>query len=562
MNKTCQNCKNEFVIDSDHVSFCEKIKVPTPTWCPECRMTRRLSFVNAWSIFWRDCAKCGKKTMSSFRPDFQGTVYCQPCWWGDTWDGTEYGMEYDPSKNFLEQWRELQLKTPQCALETTYLSLKNSDYSNAIAFSKNCYLTFWADYCDDTYYSSIIANIKDSSDLLRSVKSELCYDSVGLGNCNKTFYSDSCDDCVDVWFSRNCNGCINCVGCVNLRGQSYMIFNQKYSREEYFDKIKEFRLDTREGIEVVRKASEEFSKQFPYREYNGNAQNLDVSGEYIFNSKNVKNSYMCINGEDCNYSQFITVPTGKDCYDYSGWGNGVSQMYECGNVGENANGCKFSYYCFPDSLNLEYSSWCVGGKNNFGCVNLKRKQYAILNKVYDKESYEKLTAQIREDMKNNPYIDKKGRVYAYGEFFPIEFSHYPYNDANVIKFVPKTKEQAEIEGYRWQERVDNVYTPTIQGLQLPQTLMETQESIVDEIIACATCARSYKVVDGELTILKKLNLPIPDHCPKCRESKRFEKINKPKLRDTSCAKCGIQIKTAHTTDRVVYCVKCYQLEVV
>ncbi len=40
-NKICQNCQKDFKIESEDFNFYEKIKVPTPTWCPECRMIRR-----------------------------------------------------------------------------------------------------------------------------------------------------------------------------------------------------------------------------------------------------------------------------------------------------------------------------------------------------------------------------------------------------------------------------------------------------------------------------------------------------------------------------------------
>ena len=44
--RTCQNCKKDFTIKSEDFSFYEKIKVPAPTWCPECRMIRRINFRN------------------------------------------------------------------------------------------------------------------------------------------------------------------------------------------------------------------------------------------------------------------------------------------------------------------------------------------------------------------------------------------------------------------------------------------------------------------------------------------------------------------------------------
>ena len=42
--RQCQNCKKDFIIEPDDFSFYEKIKVPPPTFCPECRMIRRMAF--------------------------------------------------------------------------------------------------------------------------------------------------------------------------------------------------------------------------------------------------------------------------------------------------------------------------------------------------------------------------------------------------------------------------------------------------------------------------------------------------------------------------------------
>ncbi len=560
--KTCQNCKKEFLIDADNQAFCDKIKVPYPTWCPVCRMTRRLIAQNTWNVNFVECVKCKTKTMSMYRSDAKLKFYCQKCWWADDWDGTEYGVEYDPKRPFFEQWKELQLKTPQVVLDSAYLTIFNSEYTNYTAYSKNCFMVFWADYCEDVYHSSILNNIKDSSDLLHSFNCELSYESVGLGDCNKTYFSDTCVNCVDVWFSRNCYGCMNCVGCVNLRGQSYMIFNQKYSREEYFEKLKEMRLDTRVGIGKIKKQAEEFCDKFPVRENTGSTLNYNCDGEYIFRSKNTKDSYMCTDSQDVRFCQFLSVESTKDSYDYSGWGANSSLMYESSISGDGCNNVKFTFHGYPDIYNVEYSMWCVGGKNNFGCANLKRKQYAILNKVYDKETYEKLVAQIKQDMMDNPYIDNKGRVYKYGEFFPPEFSLFPYNDSNAMKFLPKTKEQALIEGYAWKDKVENTYTPTLLGQDLPQTIKEVTEDITNKIISCVECDRAYKIANGEYTILTKLNLPIPDICPKCREAKRFTKINKPIFRDTQCAKCNTKIQTAHNEGKIIYCTKCYQQEFV
>jgi len=560
--KKCQNCKKDFMIEPDDFAFYEKIKVPPPTWCPQCRLIRRMAAINSYSVFWRNCDKCGKRTLSMYPPSQKITVYCNPCWWGDGWDGADYARDYDPARPFLEQVKQLAEKTPYCALETTYLTLENCEYCNALAYSKNCTMIFWADYCENVSYSSILNGVKDTSDCLRVKDSQLCYESIGQNKSYRVLYSEECDSCVDTWFSRNCYSCQNCIGCVNLRGGNYQIFNQKYSKEDYFKKVKEFNLDTRSGIKKFKKEAEEFWKKLPYRSYTGNSFNLKTTGEYVYESKNCKEVYICSGAENCKWCQFVSVAPAKDCADYSGWGNGAELIYESANVGDNASDIKFSYFCFPDTLAIEYSFWCVSGKNNFGCVNLKRKQYAILNKPYDKEEYLKLREKIIQDMKARPYVDKEGRSYSYGEFFPPAFSNYAYNTSNAQKFFPKTKEQAAKEGYFWNEDPEPVVEATISGSDLPDKSTEAGESILKEVIACTNCSKKYKIIKTEYNVLKNLNLPIPDRCPKCRDQARFNKINMPKFYKRNCAKCKADIITAFAPDRpeIIYCEKCYQQE--
>jgi hypothetical protein len=560
--KNCQNCKKDFTIEIEDSNYYKKIKVPPPTWCSECRMTRRTSCVNWWSLFWRNCDNCGKRTMSMYSPDSKLKVFCQPCWWSDSWDGTEHAMDYDPNRPFLEQLKELSEKTPYVALESTYLTLKNCEYCNALAYSKNCMLITGADYCENVYFSSILNKAKDTADSLRIFKSELCYESIGQNDCYRVFYSQECDACTEVWFSRNCYSCMNCVGCVNLRGASYQIFNVQYTKEEYFEKLKDFKFNTRSGINIIKAEVEKFWQKNPYRFYTGNTLNLNVTGEYLFNSKNSKEIYIASKAENSKWCQFISVSPIKDCMDYSGWGHNAEMIYESVSVGDNVSNVKFSVYCFPEILNVEYSLWSTAIKNSFGCVNLKRKSYCILNKEYSKDEYEKLKAQIIEDMNNNPYIDKNGRVYKYGEFFGVGFSKFAYNNSNAIKFFPKTKEEALKEGHIWNDEIEKQADATIKGENLPETIEEVGESILKEVISCTTCDRKYKIASLEFDLLRKMNIPLPDRCLKCRENSRFAKLQMPKLYDRDCMKCGVYIRTSYAPDRpqVVYCATCYQGE--
>ncbi len=562
--RTCQNCKNRFVIESEDFDFYKKISVPPPTWCPECRLIRRFSFMNLWSLYKRKCSKCGKSMVSIHAEDTEFPVYCQPCWWADDWDGTEYAMEYNQNRPFLEQVRELVNKTPYMGLESAYLTNTNSDYTNGTAYSKNCYMTFWADYCENVYYSIFLFNLRDSLNCYRMKDSELCYEDVGCYKCYTTYYSEECDSCTDVWFSRSCTGCTNCFGCINLRNKSYCIFNEQYTKEKYFEKLKEFNLSSYFALENIRRKVYEFWLKYPRRAYIGNSLNVNVTGDYVYESKNSRDTYMASGVEDSRFTQFISVAKAHDSYDYTGWGNGAERIYESCVVGEGANNIKFSNECWPDVLNIEYSIYAITCKNVMGCVNLKRKEYCILNKQYTKEEYEKLSTHIREEMIRNPYVDSLGRTWKYGEFLPYELSPFTYNQTIALAFFPKNKEEILKEGIRWHEAEENEYIITIQAKDLPDSIQNTDESILKEVIACETCGKAYKILQGELDLLRRFSLPIYHHCSTCRRNALFFRTNLPRLYNRNCMKCNKQINTSYAPDRpeIVYCEQCYQAEMV
>ena len=93
-NKTCQNCKQDFTIESDDFAFYEKIKVPPPTFCPECRLQRRLAWRNERSLYKRNCNLCKDSMFAIYPADTPFPVYCNRCWFSDDWDVIDYGKEY------------------------------------------------------------------------------------------------------------------------------------------------------------------------------------------------------------------------------------------------------------------------------------------------------------------------------------------------------------------------------------------------------------------------------------------------------------------------------------
>src|SRR3989339_713228 len=100
--KICQNCKKEFVIEPDDFSFYEKIKVPPPTFCPECRLVRRFASTNERVLYKRKCDFSGDDIFSMYPADTLFPVYKADAWYSDSWDSYKYGMDYDFSRPFFE----------------------------------------------------------------------------------------------------------------------------------------------------------------------------------------------------------------------------------------------------------------------------------------------------------------------------------------------------------------------------------------------------------------------------------------------------------------------------
>ena len=111
--QACQNCKNQFTIEPEDFAFYEKVKIPPPSFCPDCRFQRRLTFRNNRVFYRRECALCNKTVLSAYKKESPFTIYCRDCWLSDKWDPMSYGQEYDFSIAFFEQFRSLQSRVPR-----------------------------------------------------------------------------------------------------------------------------------------------------------------------------------------------------------------------------------------------------------------------------------------------------------------------------------------------------------------------------------------------------------------------------------------------------------------
>src|SRR3989344_3585059 len=232
MNKNCQNCNNNFIITEDDQQFYAKIDVPIPSFCPDCRLQRRLAFRNERILYWKNCDLCKKKMVSLYHEDSPYTVYCQKCWWSDNWDPMEYGQEYDFKKPFFEQFDKLQKKVPRynkCII--TALNAEDSDFSNFILHSKSCVLSFSILSSENIFYSNQIDKSNDCFDCFNIKKCEVIYENINSENNYKTNFLLNSRNCIESCFLFNSNNCNNCFMSVNLRNKRFVIKNNFYAED-------------------------------------------------------------------------------------------------------------------------------------------------------------------------------------------------------------------------------------------------------------------------------------------------------------------------------------------
>lgn len=572
-SKVCQNCHKDFTIEPEDFSFYEKMQVPLPTQCPECRLKQRLLFRNENSLHWRTCDLCNKKILSVYGEDAPFPVYCQSCWHSDKWDAKDYGTPYDPARPFFEQLLELQHRVPHEAIQG--YNNENSDYANAIN-SKNAYLSSIVIESDTVLYSRFIQQCTDCVSCLYATKCSECIRITRSAFCSQCADGDVLDSCRNTYFTSHSTGCSYCYGCINLRHKEYHIFNKPYTKEEYEKRVAALLALPYE--EQQQKVREFYRTQMHRGVIHENSAN--VTGQEIYFSKNCRH---------CNVMNFVS--DSAYCFEVTSFSRNnetVYDLYDCTIVGDISRGYQMigggrsSRIRFgvitDDSMELEYCMYCYGCENLLGCIGMRKGKYCILNKPYEKEEFLKLRSEIVKSM------TEAGE---YGKFFPPSFSPFKVNETLMWEFFPMDRATAKREGREWLAAPSRNYEISIPSGKLPSVL---SDSIVEEIIECEhkgscneNCTTAFRIHPRELQLLKKLKLPLPRLCPNCRflEQLRGLRLFETSTRSCMCNQlttsyqntakhfhgdqpCPNEFETSYAPEReeIVYCEECYQSEVV
>ena len=551
MQKDCGQCQANFEIEDRDQEFYKKMKVPPPTLCPDCRLQRRLAWRVERNLYMRKCDLTGKHIMSIFPQDHPNPVYHHEEWYTDKFNPLEYGRDFDFSRPFFDQFKELLATVPLFSLNV--LGLQNCDYVNQCGWSKNCYFTIEADHNEDCIHCYRIYNSKTCVECSEIDKCERCYECTDCEKCFHLRYSQLCEQCRDSVFLFDCRSCNNCFGCVGLRQKQYHMFNEKLTKEEYAERLKDFDFSNREHIMAAQTRLEELKLKHARKAVIGE-QNDNVSGNYIYESKDCSDCFEIRACRDCKYCRIIHHA--NDCMDYLCWGDNSERMYECQECGHNAHNLRFCSACYDGLHSLTYCYQCVLTANNcFGCVGMKKNDYCILNKQYEKSEYEELVPKIIEHME---------KTEEWGEFFPAELSPHSYNETMAQEVFPLDKDGAVSKGLKWQDNLPSTTgKETITWDKIPEDIADVPDSIIDEVLACEITGKNFRITKQELLFYKTFRIPIPRLHPDVHHKMRMDSRNPRKLWKRECGKCGEEIETTYAPEKQekVYCEKCYLEEV-
>ncbi|MDD5624008.1 MAG: hypothetical protein PHI23_04860, partial [Candidatus Peribacteraceae bacterium] len=153
----------------------------------------------------------------------------------------------------------------------------------------------------------------------------------------------------------------------------------------------------------------------------------------------------------------------------------------------------------------------------------------------------------------------------WGEFFPLQFIPFGYNQSRAQEYFPLTREQAAKENIPWSDYLSPVpdVKRIISAAQAPEKIADVPDDILNWAIRCEETGRPFRIIKQELDFYRRTGLPLPRRHPDQRYLDRMAQRRPRKLWKRQCMKCQKEIETAYAPEQpeTVYCENCYLQEV-
>ena len=506
----CQACAAPISIPQKHQALLEDLKINTPKFCYRCSWKRKMQWQNDYQIYPRTCSATNKNIISIYKSDVPFPVYEREYWFSDEWEAPH--LKYDSEKSFFDQYFELFKIAPRP--HKSQVNTVNSDYTNLVFESKDCYLTFQAFRSEKLLYCYRSHRLRESMNCFFCSDSELLFEATNCNKCYNLKFSQDCSGCSDSSFLFDCKSCSDCFLCWNLRNKKNCILNKQYTPQEYQKHIQN--IDLQKALKLYAENKPNFIKKAAYILSSENCQ-----GDFLVNCNNCEECYFTDGSEDCFAN--IRATENKDCYDtvVGGLAELSYNLLQPGWIYHSAyasacNHCQEIYF----SENCDTCTECIG------CIGLRNKKFCILNKSYPEKEYFELKKQILTKL-----IDEGDE-----EFFNPSRSPFDYDETLADLYFPKNYQPTEI---------------------LPSAFISSDQ-LNESSFNCHTCQKPFNVTEQEISFTKKLQTQIPHDCFRCRIKRLAQNYSQINPQNIPCHACGTETLTnfAGFFDKI-YCEDCY-----
>ena len=487
---TCSVTWKDFEVSQDDLEFYKKVSpkigwetfaVPYPTMCPEERQRTRMAFRNERHLYRRVCDASWKQIISMYSPDKNFKVYDQNIRRSDQRSAFDYGQDFDFSKTFHQNFKQLYEVVPKIALMNR--ESENSNYCNPWLANKDCYFVFSVTNSVGCLYGRLIDNC------------EYCLDCLAMENCQ------ICSNCIQLFWCYNCHysiqlkNCSYCRECVWLENKMYNIRNQQYTKEEYFDLISKeiwvFPQPNRELFQMNIWDSQDCTLAF------------DIEG--------CKHCFDIRNSTDISYSSMVK-PWCSDCMD-------CTLLIDSTKCFESMSTSKIQWWVWLVSCwdwnDVYYTFDSYFTKNVFWCVSLRRAEYCVFNKQYTKLEYEALTKKIIWHMME---------TWEWWRFFDPSLSPFWYNETIAQEYYPLEQTDTLIQSWKYNWSGYESPQPVSDRVIDASTMSTDVDTVSDEILSyaikCSQTGKLFRIQKQELDFYRKNKLSLPRVHPDVRHTQR------------------------------------------
>ena len=134
----------------------------------------------------------------------------------------------------------------------------------------------------------------------------------------------------------------------------------------------------------------------------------------------------------------------------------------------------------------------------------------------------------------------------YGEFFPLKFSPYAYNNSFACLIFALSETQVGSFGANWYDETKDDLSyqkqDMLQPEEIPANIDAIEDDMLKKVLICKVTKRPFRITADELEFYRRKRLPLPTAHPNERIKNRYILANPYRLYDESCGRCGTPIK--------------------